>query len=72
MDLIPNNELTFDQYDDAIIVARILLKNGYVVMLSMEEELYVLNSIWTDNCDRNGVVFMSRGEFEEVDDEHTN
>ena len=51
------NELTFEEFDDAVTVAKILMKNGYVVMLSMEEELYVLNFIWSEHCDRNEVIF---------------
>ena len=51
------NELTFEQFGDAVAVAKILLKNGYVVMLSMEDELYVLNFVWSEHCDRNDVIF---------------
>lgn len=58
-------ELTFSSFDDAASVAKALLKNNYVVMLSMEEELYVLDCIWTDDCNRNDIVFMGRDEFEE-------
>lgn len=66
MDLIPTNELTFHRYGDAVTVAKILMENGNVVMLSMEEDLWVLNWVWTaENADRNDVVFMSRADWSE-------
>ena len=44
----------------------ILLKYGhYVVMLSREEELWIVNYQYSDTCNRNDVVFMSREDFEE-------
>ena len=60
------NELVFDCYEAAIYVAMILLKYGhYVVMLSREEQLWIVNYQYSDTCNRNDVVFMSREDFEE-------
>ena len=60
------NELVFDCYEAAIYAAMILLKHGhYVVMLSREEQLWIVNYEYSDQCDRNDVVFMSREDFEE-------
>lgn len=58
-------EVSIDNYSDATTVAEILMNNGYVVMLSREEDLYIVNGIWSDTCNRNDVVFMDTGEFEE-------
>ncbi|MBR5938930.1 hypothetical protein IKZ77_00015 [Candidatus Saccharibacteria bacterium] len=43
-----------------------MLSNGnYVVMISREEQLWIVNYLYADNCDRNDVVFMSREDYEE-------
>ena len=62
--LIPKEELVFHNYEPCTIVADILLSEGYVVMISREENLYVLNYIWSGAADRNDTVFMCRDEFE--------
>ena len=53
-------------YDQACALAKILMDNDYVIMLSMEEQLYIVSAIWSErHADRNDVVFMDRCEFEE-------
>lgn len=60
------NELVFDCYEAAIYAAMILLKYGhYVVMVSREEELWIVNYLYSDLCNRNDAVFMGREDFEE-------
>ena len=58
-------ELVFANREAAIKVAKLLLEECYVVMLSREEEFYILNFEYSENCDRNDVVFMSRDDFKE-------
>lgn len=63
--LIPDGEIVVDNFDDAVAIAKILMKNGNVVMLSREEDLTIINFMYTDHCcDRNDVVFMDRCDFE--------
>jgi len=65
------NELTFESSDQAAAVAKVLLQNQYVVMLSVEERLTVLNYEWTPNyADRNYVVFGSADDYEALDSEY--
>ncbi len=53
-------------YDDACTLAKILMDNDYVVMLSAEDQLYIVSAIWSQgHADRNDVVFMDKYEFEE-------
>ena len=53
-------------YDQACALAKVLMDNDYVVMLSMEEQLYIVSAIWFErHADRNDVMFMDRCEFEE-------
>lgn len=62
-----NNEVVFDNHENGMKVAQILLEEGYVVMLSYEEQFLVVNWEWcpSDYPDRNDVIFMSREVFEE-------
>ena len=48
----------------ATTLVDMLLDEDYVVMLSREEDLYIVNYIWSQRgADRNDVVFMDRDEF---------
>lgn len=65
--LIPEGELTFHDWQSCIAVADILMDEGYVVMLSREENLYIINYVWSSEryADRSNVVFMEREDFEQ-------
>lgn len=57
--------LAFDTYDAAATVQKILLEQGYCVMMSREENLWILNWVWTETpADRNDVIFINRGKYE--------
>ena len=61
------NELVFKNHKNGYKVAKILLDEGNVVMLSYEEEFLVLNWEYGEDgyADRNEIVFMPRWEFDE-------
>ena len=60
------NELTFTDYERGFDVAKALLDEGYIVMLSYEEEFLVLNYEFSEHgADRNDVVLMRRDKFDE-------
>ena len=64
--LIPKEEIVCHSEDSAYALMRLLLREGYVVMLSREEQLYIINYIWShDDSNRNDVVFMDRDVFED-------
>ena len=65
---LTDNELVLTEYEDAIEIQRRLINNGYVVMLSREEQFWVLNWIWDshDTANRNAVIFISREDYEWV------
>lgn len=65
MDKMFQNELSFHNHERGMAVAKALLDEHYVVLLSYEEDLLILNYEWSPNTDRNDVVFMRRDEFEE-------
>ena len=61
------NELAFTDYERGFDVAKALLDEGYIVMLSYEEEFLILNYEFSEHgADRNDVVLMRRDEFEET------
>ncbi len=65
--LITNNEIAVKSYTDALSLAEILLNNGYVVMISKEEQLWIVNYIWSHrDANRNDVVFINREDYEDM------
>ncbi len=60
-----NNELSFYNHERGMAVAKALLDEHYVVLLSYEDNLLIINYEWSPITDRNDVVFMRRDEFEE-------
>ena len=64
-------EFVFKNHERGFKVAKMLLDEGNVVMLSYEEEFLVLNWEYGEDgyADRNCVVFMQRDEYEEELDE---
>lgn len=64
---ITNNEISLHSFEDAVAVAKVLLDNGYVTMISKEEKFYIVNYVWSaENANRNDVAFMDRVELEEI------
>lgn len=64
--MIGEGELVLETPEAAFETVRQLLTEGnYVVMLSREEKFWIVNYLYSDLCNRNDVVFMDRGEFEE-------
>lgn len=64
--MIGEGELVFETPEAAFETVRQMITSGhYVVMLSREEQFWIVNYIYSDRCDRNDAVFMSRDEFDE-------
>ena len=60
-------EIALDTYEDAVATAEILLRNNYVVMLSREDAIFIVNAVFAVyGGDRNDVVFMSREYFDDT------
>ena len=53
-------------FEDAVELQKILLKNGNAVMITQEEQLWIVNWVWCDSgyADRNDVIFVNRAEQE--------
>jgi hypothetical protein len=65
MGYITNNEIAVNSLEDALKLVQILTNQDYVTMISKEENLYIINYIYSTNCNRNEVVFQDRGIIEE-------
>ena len=66
------NELAFTDYERGFDVARALLDEGYIVMLSYEEEFLILNYEFSEHgADRNDMVLMRRDEYEDLGYEYS-
>ena len=65
------NQLVFKNHDRGFEVAKALLDEGNVVLLSYEEEFLIINWEWCESgyADRNEVVFRAKWEDEERDEE---
>ena len=62
------NELVFNTLEEAWAVAKILMSNNYIVMLSKENLMIILNYEWSPCGDRNYVVFGSVDDYVETKD----
>lgn len=59
------NEIAFKSCENCFQVAKILVEEANVVLISREEDLWILNFEYSERADRNDVVFMSQDEFYE-------
>lgn len=64
--MIKAMELSFRDKDRAVDVMRELVEEHYVCMLSIEEQLYIVNVLYAPDSNRNYVTFMSNEDFEEI------
>jgi len=61
-------EIALKDRDNALEMAKVLVEEGYVVQLSREEKLWILDFESTfeyGQANRNGMVFMSVEEFDD-------
>ena len=60
------SEISVRTAEDAYRILDVLLngENDYCVLLSREEDLWIINYVYAQNSDRNEVVFMDRDEYE--------
>ena len=58
------DEIAVHDKEVALKIIDLLVDQDYVVMLSREENLYIINYLYSQYSDRNDVVFMDREEFD--------
>lgn len=65
-DYLPQDGIVVESFEDAVEIQKILLKNGNAVMITQEEQFWIINWIWCQNgyADRNDVIFINRSEYE--------
>lgn len=59
------NEIAIRNKEAAMRVVSCLVEEEYCVMLSREEDLYIIDFEYSEYSDRNNVIFMSREDFEQ-------
>jgi hypothetical protein len=59
------NEIAIRNKEAAMRVVSCLVEEEYCIMLSREEDLYIIDFEYSEYSDRNNVVFMSREDFEQ-------
>ena len=69
MKYLTNNELSVNTFEEAMAIQKILVNNDYAVMITKEENLYIVNYVWSSLSDRNDVVFRNRSDFIYEEDE---
>lgn len=59
------NEIAIRNKEAAMRVVSCLVEEEYCIMLSREEDLYIINFEYSEYSSRNNVIFMSREDFEQ-------
>lgn len=67
---LTDNEVAMHSMEDALELVKLLVSNGYVAAVSVEEELIIVNYVWTPRfADRNEIIFQSREDFDQISDD---
>ena len=67
---LTDNEIAMHSMADALELVKLLVSNGYVAAVSIEEELVIVNYVWTPRfADRNEIVFQNREDFDQISDD---
>jgi len=62
---LPQDGIACHDFEDAAAIMQILIKNDNCVMLSREEDLWIINWVWSGHdADRNDVIFADRATYE--------
>lgn len=59
------SEIAVQSKESALKIVDILVDEEYCVMLSREEDLYIIDFEYSEYSDRNNVIFMDRETFEQ-------
>ena len=62
---IEQQGLLFNSYAEATEVQKILLENEYCTMISKEDDLWLLNWVWSPCANRRGVIFIDSDHFDD-------
>ena len=64
---LTDNEVAMHSMEEALELVKLLVNNGYVATVSVEEQLIIVNYLWTPRfADRNEIVFQNREVLHEV------
>ena len=64
---LTDNEIAMHSMEEALELVKLLVNNGYVTTVSVEEQLIMVNYVWTPRfADRNEIVFQNREELYDI------
>jgi hypothetical protein len=63
MKYLTEREISVKTLEEVMAIQKVLLDNDYVVMVSKEEQYYIINYVWSYLSDRNDIVFRNRSDF---------
>ena len=67
---LADNEIAMHSMEDALELVKLLVTNGYVAAVSVEEQLIIVNYVWTPRfADRNEIVFQNREDLDQILDD---
>lgn len=64
MSNLPNTEIAINSWDDVNKIVPVLLNNDYAVMITLEEDSFIISYEWAVDTDRNCIIFRNRGDYE--------
>lgn len=65
MKYLTNHEIAVNNLEDTLKLVQVLTNQNYITMVSQEENLYIINYIYSPTCNRNDVVFQDKEVIEE-------
>lgn len=73
MDFLEQDGIAVKTFEEACAIVKILINNGNAVMITTEEELFIVNWVWCDSgfANRNDVIFTNRAGWEVDNDYET-
>lgn len=72
MRYLTDNEIAVETFENAVALMKVLVAEGYAVMITTEEKLFIVNYVWCESghSNRNDVCFNARELLESEEDEN--
>jgi hypothetical protein len=66
MRYLTDNEIAVGTFENAVALMKVLVAEGYAVMITTEEKLFIVNYVWCEGgySNRNYVCFNTRDALE--------
>lgn len=61
---LPNTEIAVNSWDDVNKIVPVLLNNDYAIMITLENDLFIISYEYTPMVDRNDMIFRTCSGYE--------